>query len=262
MSRGTRTRAGLVAAIAACGGVIFALAGCGGIKFEENDDNLVAGKQMFVEKCGSCHVLERAGTKGTVGPDLDESFQRAVKDGFGRDSIRGVVDRQIEIPNPRGVQAGPEKPTEPAPRVVMPADLVTGKDAQDVAAYVAYAAARPGADTGALADAVEKAGGGPPIAAKGGAIDIPADPSGQLAYVTKQANAPVGALLISSTNKSSTPHDIAVEGPGQPEKGGPVVANGGVSKVPSITFKAGKYTFFCTVPGHREAGMEGTLTIK
>jgi len=36
----------------------------------------------------------------------------------------------------------------------------------------------------------------------------------------------------------------------------------GVSKVPSITFKPGKYTYFCTVPGHRQAGMEGTLTIK
>jgi plastocyanin len=139
---------------------------------------------------------------------------------------------------------------------------VKGKDATDVAAYVAFAASRPGKDTGALANAVQAAGGGPPIAAKAGKLDIPADPAGQLAYVTKQATAPVGALVVSSTNKSSTPHDIAVQGPGLPEKGGPVVSNGKTSVVPAITFKPGKYTFFCTVPGHRQAGMQGTLTVK
>src|SRR5436190_24257785 len=120
MSRGTRARAGLLAGTAACAGLVFALAGCGGIHFAGGDDNLVAGKKMFVEKCGSCHVLDRAGTKGTVGPNLDQAFQQAVKDGFGRDSIRGIVHRQIEIPNPRGVTAGPEKETTPAPRTVMP----------------------------------------------------------------------------------------------------------------------------------------------
>jgi plastocyanin len=262
MSRGTRARAGLMAGTAACAGLVFALAGCGGIHFAGDDDNLVAGKQMFVEKCGACHVLERAGTKGTVGPNLDAAFQQAVKDGLGRDSIKGVVHRQIEIPNPRGIQAGPEKPDKPAPRIVMPKDLVTGKDALDVAAYVGYAAARPGKDTGALANAVPQAGGGKPIAAANGTIDIPADPSGQLSYVTKQATAPAGALVITSTNKSSTPHNIAIEGPGVPQKAGPVISNGATSKVPSITFKPGKYTFFCTVPGHRQAGMEGTLTVK
>jgi plastocyanin len=262
MSRGTRARAGLVAGIAACSGLLFALSGCGGLHFKGDDDNLVAGKQMFVQKCGSCHVLQRAGTKGTVGPNLDEAFQRAVKDGLGRDAIRGVVHRQIEIPNPRGVIAGPEGKTKPAPRVIMPKDLVEGKDATDVASYVAYAAARSGKDTGALATAVPTAGAGKPIAATGGTIDIPADPSGQLAYVTKQATAPTGGLVVSSTNKSSTPHDIAVEGPGVPEKGGPTVSNGGVSKLPSITFKPGKYTYFCTLPGHRQAGMQGTLTVK
>jgi plastocyanin len=257
-----RARAGLLAGTAACGGLLFALAGCGGIHFSGDDDNLVAGKRMFVQKCGSCHVLGRAGTKGTVGPNLDQAFQRAVKDGLGRDSIRGVVHRQIEIPNPGGVTAGPEGKTKPAPQTVMPKDLVTGKDATDVAAYVAFAAARPGKDTGALANAVPQAGAGKPIAAKNGTIDIPADPTGQTAYVTKAATAPPGPLVISSTNKSSTPHDIAIEGPGVPEKGGPVVKDGGVSKIASIAFKPGKYTYFCTVPGHRQAGMFGTLTVK
>src|SRR3954451_19064996 len=154
MRGGTRARAGWLAATAACGGLVFALSGCGGLHFAGDDDNLVAGKKMFVEKCGSCHVLQRAGTKGTVGPNLDQAFQQAVDDGLGRDSIKGVVHRQIEIPNPRGITAGPELPNKPAPRIVMPKDLVEGKDATDVAAYVGYAAGRPGKDTGALANAV------------------------------------------------------------------------------------------------------------
>jgi plastocyanin len=131
-----------------------------------------------------------------------------------------------------------------------------------VAAYVAYAAAKPGKDTGALANAVQAAGGGAPIAAKAGTIDIPADPTGQLAYVTKQATAPAGALVVSSTNKSTTPHNIEITGPGIRVPPGPVVSGGKTSTLASATFKPGKYTFFCTVPGHRQAGMQGTLTVK
>jgi plastocyanin len=241
--------------------MVFTLAGCG-ISFGENDTNMVAGKRLFVEKCGSCHVLQRAGTKVETGPNLDAAFRRSLADGFERSTLEGIVLRQIQEPNPRGIQTGPEGKDKPAPRFVMPANLVTGKDAQDVAAYVAFAAARPGKDTGALANAVEEAGGGKPIAAKGGKIDIPADPGGQLAYVTKQATSPPGPLVISSTNEASIPHDIAVEGPGVPLTKGPTVQDGGVSTVKSIDFKPGDYTYFCTVQGHRQAGMEGTLTVK
>ena len=144
----------------------------------------------------------------------------------------------------------------------MPAKLVKGKQAQNVASYVAFAVARPGKDTGPLANAVQQAGGGKPIAAKNGLIDIPADPTGQLAYVTKQATAPAGKLVVSSTNKSSTPHNIEIQGPGIQVPPGPVVSNGATSKLPPATLKPGKYVYFCTVPGHRQAGMQGTLTVK
>jgi mono/diheme cytochrome c family protein len=253
-----------VAALAGGAGLLTALGGCG-IQFDSGQDNLVAGKQQFVAKCGACHVLNRAGTKGNVGPDLDASFARSIKDGLGRSTIEGMVKEQIAFPNPRGIQSGPTPPFgtgKPAPRVQMPAKLLEGKQAENVAAYVAFAVAKPGKDTGPLSTAVQQAGGGKPIAAAKGAIDIPADPTGQLAYVTKQATAPAGKLLVSSTNKSSTPHDIAVQGPGVSLTKGPVVSNGGTSKVPPVSLKAGKYVFFCTVPGHRQAGMQGTLTVK
>ena len=67
-------------------------------------------------------------------------------------------------------------------------------------------------------------------------------------------------LEIDSKNESTTPHDIAVEGGGVNEKG-ETVSGGGISKV-SVSLKAGEYTYYCSLPGHREGGMEGKLTVK
>src|SRR3954452_14861750 len=230
-----------------------ALAGCGGVT--SPDANVVNGKQLFVSKCGACHVLSRAGTKGVTGPNLDEAFARSREDGFGQSTFKGIVHRQILHPN-KNAQVDPQDgKTLP----LMPAGLVTGSDAQDVAAYVASAVAKGGKDTGQLASvgAAEAKG---TAKESGGKLDIPADPGGALAYKYSAAEAGSGQVQINSKNDSSTPHDIAVSGNGLNEVG-KVVANGGVSTV-DVSVKPGKYQFFCTVPGHREAGMEGTLTVK
>lgn len=208
-----------------------------------DDPDLVAGKQAFVEKCGSCHVLNRAATKGAVGPNLDEAFQQAIKDGMGRDAIQGVVSEQIEHPA-RGSQ--------------MPADLVKGEAVTDVAAYVAEVAARRGEDTGLLAEAVEKAGGGETIKAENGKLVIPADPGGQLAYVSSKATAPAGPIDIESPNESTVPHNIVIDGIGK----GEVVQSGGVSAISGELTAGETYTFYCSVEGHRAAGMEGELTVE
>ena len=76
-------------------GAAAVLAACGS---SGSDADVVAGKQLFVSKCGACHTLGRAGTKGTVGPNLDQAFQQAVKDGMGRDGIEGAVKEQIAYP--------------------------------------------------------------------------------------------------------------------------------------------------------------------
>ena len=138
--------------------------------------------------------------------------------------------------------------------------LVEGKLAKDVAAYVASVASLSGKDTGRLGSAVAAAGAGKPVAAKGGKLEMPADPGGQLAYITKVATAPAGPLEIDSKNASGTPHDIAIEGNGVNEKG-EIVQDGGVSKI-TANLKPGEYTYYCSVPGHREGGMEGKLTVK
>ena len=114
--------------------VLIAVAvGCG----REEDDPL-NGKTLFIERCGSCHALDRADTSGTAGPDLDAAFRTARNDGIGEKTIAGVVEGQIAHP---GRSSG------------MPANLVTGDDAEDVAAYVAQVSGVPGEDSGRLADA-------------------------------------------------------------------------------------------------------------
>lgn len=220
-------------------------AGCGS---GEQEADLVAGKQQFVEKCGACHTMARAETTGTSGPNLDEAFQQALSEGFGRDGVRGAVYEQIKHP----ARLDPDSPA------YMPPDLVKGDAARDVAAYVAQSAARSGEDTGLLATAVEKPGGGEPAVAKNGVLTVPA--TAGLAYVTSAATAKPGTLEIESPNPSATPHNIALEGGGRNEIG-EVVTDGGVSKI-SVTVKKGEYTFFCTVKGHREGGMEGQLKVR
>jgi mono/diheme cytochrome c family protein len=103
-----------------------------------DEPDLSTGKAQFVEKCGQCHVLARAGTAGTQGPNLDAAFRAALAKGISRDTVKGVVHDQIAHPRRGGI---------------MPPALVEGEVADDVASYVGYAAARPGDDTGALATA-------------------------------------------------------------------------------------------------------------
>ncbi len=233
-------------AVLLSGAVLSALAaGCG---ITEDEPDLVAGKRAFAEKCGSCHVLGRAGTQGIQGPNLDEAFRQALADGMDREGVEGAVHAQIDNP----AMVAKDSPA------YMPPDLVTGRDADNVAAYVAAAVAKRGEDTGLLAEAVPKAGAGKPAVAENGEVEIPA--TAQLAYETAAAEAEPGELTIKSPNPSGTPHNIALEGGGVNEVG-EVVDKGGVSEI-EVDVAAGEYTFYCSVPGHREGGMEGTLTVE
>lgn len=240
MKRSSAPVIGVVLAAAAT--AVFAV-GCGPT-VSGGDGNLLNGKRLFVSKCGACHVLSRAGSKGVTGPNLDAAYAAALRDGFPRSTYAGVIHRQILYPDTLGV---------------MPANLVTGQDARDVAAYVAFAAGKPGMDEGALANAVP--GQNQKIAVeKGGQLQINPDPNGQLIYDASGATGTTGSLTIISINKSAVPHNIALEGQGIKEEG-KIVSGGGTSKI-SVSVKAGKYTFYCSVTGHRQAGMVGTLTVK
>ena len=98
-----------------------------------------------------------------------------------------------------------------------------------------------------------------PAAAATTTLKLAANPAGQLAYDTKQLSAKAGKVTIDMTNMSPVEHDVAVA-QGTTVVGQTPVFTGG-SKAVTLTLKPGTYTFYCTVPGHRQAGMEGTLTV-
>jgi mono/diheme cytochrome c family protein len=117
-------------AVTALAALALLVAGCGG---EESTGlegaSLSNGKKLFVQgadgqaSCGSCHTLADAATAGTVGPNLDQAFGYSCEQGFAEDTVYSVVRGQIELA-----------------QGAMPANLVTGQDADDVAAYVASVA--------------------------------------------------------------------------------------------------------------------------
>jgi len=90
--------------------------------------NASAGKKIFLGdgRCGSCHTLMDAGSRGTVGPNLDDAFAQSKAEGYKLSAIENVVHDQIKYPT---TGSG------------MPANLVKGQEAADVAAYVALCAA-------------------------------------------------------------------------------------------------------------------------
>ena len=100
----------------------------------------------------------------------------------------------------------------------------------------------------------ESAGGG-------GTVQVAADPSGALKFEQSSLSASAGKDTFKFTNESSTPHDFVIEdSDGKEIAKTPVIS--GDTATTDATLKAGEYTYFCSVPGHRQAGMEGTLTAK
>jgi mono/diheme cytochrome c family protein len=115
-----RRSAGLLGLLALCVAT-FTLSACGG-----GSRDLANGKAKFAA-CGSCHTLADAGTKGTVGPNLDDAFRGSREQGFEKSSFEGIIRYWIEKPEQRS-------------QPIMPPNIVTGKDADDVAAYIASVA--------------------------------------------------------------------------------------------------------------------------
>jgi hypothetical protein len=117
----------------------FLVAGCGGDDDVTGQEgaNRSNGKELFVSgtegkaSCGSCHILLDAGTAGTTGPNLDQALGYSCAQGFAESTAYAAVLNQIDLA-----------------QGAMPADLVTGQDAVDVAAYVASVAGKdiPGCD--------------------------------------------------------------------------------------------------------------------
>jgi plastocyanin len=93
-------------------------------------------------------------------------------------------------------------------------------------------------------------------------VEIEADPGGGIAYTQKEVKAKAGNVTIEFNNPQPLGHDVDVEGEGGESLGKTEIITEGSSTVTLEGLEPGKYTFFCSVPGHREAGMEGTLTVE
>jgi mono/diheme cytochrome c family protein len=120
----------MLPALAVLGVLAAASSGCGTTTADE-----ARGRALFAQKCGVCHTLAQAGTTAQVGPNLDDAFAAAREAGEGGKTIEGIVKAQVE--NPR--------PSNGDPAVSMPADIVSGQDLDDIAAYVGTWAGVPGA---------------------------------------------------------------------------------------------------------------------
>jgi plastocyanin len=95
----------------------------------------------------------------------------------------------------------------------------------------------------------------------GSTIDISTPSGSDLAFDQKDVTAKAGSDTISFDNKQALQHDVKVEDSSGAEIGGTDLVSSGTATA-TVDLQPGTYTFFCSVPGHREAGMEGTITVK
>jgi mono/diheme cytochrome c family protein len=117
-------------ALAALAALAVAASGCGTSTADEQH-----GRTLFIQKCGVCHTMAEAGTTAQIGPNLDDAFGAAREAGEGGETVEGIVEAQVEFPRPSNDNSA----------VSMPADVVTGQNLDDVAAYVGRYAGVPGA---------------------------------------------------------------------------------------------------------------------
>jgi plastocyanin len=130
-------------------------------------------------------------------------------------------------------------------------------------ALVACGGSSSSSSTNSGAEGAAAAGGSSEAASGGGQVlKLETDPNGELKYTTEHLTAKPGAVTIDLTNPQSLSHDVAVE-----DSAGKVIGESeqvieGSTSLVLKDLKPGSYTYFCSVPGHRDAGMEGTLTVK
>ncbi len=135
-----RGKAVIVTSLALLTGAV--AAGCD----TQEEADLARGKDLFNQGCASCHALTEARSATNIGPSLDSAFAQARADGMDQDTIEGVVEDQIAHPRP--VDEGDQDYAQ----TYMPADIFTGSDARDVAAYVASVAGVEGIEPPPLGD--------------------------------------------------------------------------------------------------------------
>ncbi len=178
---------------------------------------------------------------------------KASQEPFGANTPDTALPESANKPASATSEAAP--PTEPTPAASTPTASTPAKTTPAKTTPAKKAPAKketPKATTGTPA---------PPSspAAAATTLKLAANPAGQLAYTTKSLSAKAGKVTIDFSNASPVEHDVAIA-QGSTVAGQTPVFTGG-TKTLTLNLKPGKYVFYCTVPGHRAAGMEGTLTV-
>jgi mono/diheme cytochrome c family protein len=154
-----RYRVGVLGAGLLATALLVAGCGTGGVASAGQSPDTSNGQQLFGANCGSCHTLAAAGTAGTLGPNLDNAFAADVAQGYPQSAIENVVLDQIRLGSGQNTADYTTSkyfvehclpPHSNSPKCLstqMPANIVKGQDAIDVAAYVASVAGQGGFTT-------------------------------------------------------------------------------------------------------------------
>jgi uncharacterized cupredoxin-like copper-binding protein len=102
--------------------------------------------------------------------------------------------------------------------------------------------------------------GAPPASGAASNLALAADPTGQLKFDKTALAAKAGQVKVTLTNSSPVPHNISLKGTGVNAHSATI--SGGKTANVTATLKPGTYEFYCSIPGHEQAGMKGTLTVK
>lgn len=109
--------------------------------------------------------------------------------------------------------------------------------------------------------ATTSASAAPSGASAASTLAVAADPTGQLKFMPTSLTAKAGKVTITFTNAAPLGHNLTIQqGSGGAVVGASPTFSGG-SKTLTVALKPGTYTYFCSVPGHRAGGMEGTIKV-
>jgi plastocyanin/mono/diheme cytochrome c family protein len=287
MSRPAKVLLTVVAAIAATG----LATACGTEKIGIAKDNPNhTGAVLFNQRCGGCHTLSYAVTHGSAanvrsaqivnGPNFDVRCERPVTRvlyAIQNGGFSGATMPQNVVVGPQAIDvakfvasyAGRQAKTSPGvgscqqqPIGTIPnlSATATTPSTNTTPSSTTPTTTTPTTTTPTTTTSTTTT---PTTSTSGGSsISEAANPTGQLKFTKSSLSTKAGKVTINFTNKSPLPHNMTIQQGTNGSVIGATPTFSGATKKLTVTLKPGKYTFYCSVPGHRQAGMQGTLTVR